>query len=45
MATGAGSVAVCQPDAVSPEKFADDSMVPVAVHSMPTWVPVFAAPL
>ena len=39
-AIGVGKLACCQPLAVSLVKVAVPSLVPVPVHSVPTWVPV-----
>ena len=45
--TGIGwaKLACCQPDPLSPVKLTWPSLVPVPLHSVPTWVPVFAAAL
>ena len=45
IATGAGNVTCCQPEAVSPAKLALASSVPVLDQSLPTCVPVLAEPL
>jgi hypothetical protein len=42
---GLAKVAVCQPVAVSPVKVTVPRLPPAAVHRLPTWVPVLAAPL
>jgi len=45
MVTGVANVTCCQPEAVSPLNVALPRSVPVPVQSLPTWVPVLAAPL
>ena len=45
MATGLAKVTCCQPEAVSLVNVALASLVPVALHRLPTWVPVFAVAL
>ena len=45
MATGLDSVTVCHPVEVSLVKVADANNWPLAVHTCPTWVPVFPDPL
>jgi hypothetical protein len=45
MLTADEKAACCQPEAVSVEKLTDASFVPVLDHKVPTWVPVFPAPL
>jgi hypothetical protein len=42
IAIGVVKFACCHPDAVSLVKAAVPSKVPVAVHSRPVWLPVFA---
>ncbi len=43
--TGLENVTYCQPEAVSLVNVADASSVPVELHRLPMWVPVFAAAL
>ena len=43
--TGDAKVTLCQPDVSSPEKVPCASSVPLADHSAPMCVPVFAAAL
>ena len=43
--TGEAKVTCCQPLADSPAKVARASWVPVELHSVPTWVPMFDEPL
>ena len=45
IATGVEKLTVCQPEAVSFVNVAEASSVPLAVHRLPMWVPVFAAAL
>jgi hypothetical protein len=45
IATGDGNDRVCHPEAVSFAKVAVASCVPLAVHRVPVWVPVFCGPL
>ena len=45
MPTGLAKVTCCHPDAVSFVNVADASFVPVEVHNVPMWVPVFPEPL
>jgi len=40
--TGVVKSSSCQPDAVSPVNVPVASSVPVAVHRLPTWVPVLS---
>ena len=44
-ATAEPNTNVCHPDDDSPVKVPLDSGVPVDVHRVPVWVPVFPAPL
>ena len=43
--TAVGNSSVCQPLAVSLVKVPWASSVPVSVHRLPVWVPVFPGPL
>jgi len=43
--TGLEKVATCQPLVVSPVKVTVASRVPVELHRLPVWVPVFCGPL
>lgn len=45
MATGEENVTSCQPTAVSLVKVAEASGWPVALHRLPTWVPLLPLPL
>jgi hypothetical protein len=45
MATAGERLTCCQPEALSPEKVADASSVPLLVHRSPTCVPVFVLAL
>ena len=43
--TGFANVTVCQPEAVSLVNVADARSCPLAVHRLPTWVPVLVVAL